>query len=86
MTHIGPSLLNSATDRGTVQEEERRTHLPFHVDEVILERLLRDGTLANLQLGRRIIMNIVNAHLVANGKSTQGGICIGQRIIIASRH
>lgn len=62
------------------------SHSPFHVDEIILQRLLRDRTLANLQLGSGIIMNIVDAHLVANGETTEGGILIGQRIIIAGGH
>lgn len=62
------------------------SHSPFHVDEIILQRLLRDGTLANLQLGSGIIMNIVDAHLVANGEAAQSGILVGQCIIIAGGH
>lgn len=85
MTHSGPDR-EDLEGGGQEKREMGFSHSPFHVDEIILQRLLRDGTLANLQLGSRIIMNIVDAHLVANGEAAQSGILIGQRIIIAGGH
>lgn len=86
MTHSGPQPDREDVEGGQEKREMGFSHSPFHVDEIILQRLLRDGTLANLQLGSGIIMNIVDAHLVANGEAAQSGILIGQRIIIAGGH
>jgi len=59
---------------------------PLHVNKVVLQRLLGNGTLADLQFGGRIVVDVVDAHLVADGESPEGGGLVILRIVVASGH
>lgn len=42
----------------------------FHVNKVILQSVLGDSAFADFQFCGRIVVDIVDTHFIANGKST----------------
>lgn len=54
----------------------------FHKLKVVSQSLLRHWTLAQLQVGCRIVVNVVDAHLILDGEASHCRIFISTRVII----
>lgn len=64
-------------------KKKKKNNSLSHVLEVVVQGLLREDALAQLQLRRRVVVDVVDAHLVAYREAAEGGRVVAAGVVVA---
>jgi hypothetical protein len=79
------TFFQSPTQISSGNSANVQLHSLLHELKIVRERLLRHRTLTQLQIGCRVVMDVINAHLILNRESAHRRVLVATCIVIAGR-